>query len=143
VRPASLDGLELLISERRIRARIAALARAIEREFGGGGALTLVVVLKGAAIFAADLMRQLAVPFAVEYIFARSYGAAMQSSGQVHLRDIDMLTVGGRDVLVIEDILDTGLTAAAVLDALRPQGPASLALVVLWEGAGVLLFFNG
>jgi hypoxanthine phosphoribosyltransferase len=121
---------ELLVSERRIRARVTALAKAIERDFGGGN-LTLVVVLKGAAIFAADLMRQITTPFAVEYIFARSYGGAMQSSGQVRLRDIDMLSIAGRDVLVIEDILDTGLTAAAVLEALRPQAPASLALVPL------------
>jgi hypoxanthine phosphoribosyltransferase len=129
------EPLELLISERRIRARVASLAKAIQRDYGGSGGggvnLTLVVVLKGAAVFAADLMRQLTTttPFAVEYIFARSYGAATQSSGQVQLRDIDMLAVSGRNVLIIEDILDTGLTAATLLEAMRPQRPASLALL--------------
>lgn len=121
---------ELLIPQRRIRARVAALARGIERDYRGER-LTLVVVLKGAAIFAADLMRQLMMPFAIEYIFARSYGDAMRSSGQVRLRDVDMLAVAGRAVLVIEDILDTGGTALAVLDALQPQRPASIAIVPL------------
>lgn len=128
--PAPAERLELLISERRIRARVTALAREIGRDHGGGN-LTLVVVLKGAAIFAADLMRRIAVPFTVEYIFARSYGAAMRSSGQVHLRDLDMLSVAGRDVLIVEDILDTGLTAQTVLKALRLQQPESLGLVPL------------
>jgi hypoxanthine phosphoribosyltransferase len=130
VTPDAGERLELLISERRIRARVAALARQIDDDYGGKN-LTLIVVLKGAAIFAADLMRQITVPFAVEYIAARSYGAATRSSGRVALRGVEALDVAGRQVLIIEDILDTGLTAAALLDALQQQRPASLALLPL------------
>jgi hypoxanthine phosphoribosyltransferase len=128
--PAPLEPAELLISARRIRARVAALARRIEREYRGDN-LALVVVLKGAAMFAADLMRHIAGPVAVEYIRASSYGTAVQSSGRVSLRGVDALDLAGRDVLVIEDILDSGRTAAVVLDVLRLQAPASLALVPL------------
>src|SRR5580700_9420001 len=116
------ERLELLISERRIRARVAALARSIETDYQGKR-LSLVVVLKGAAIFAADLMRQIEIPVAIDFVAAASYGAGTRSSGNIAL--------AGLDVLVIEDILDTGRTAAAILARLRQKGPASLALCAL------------
>lgn len=128
--PDAAERLELVISERRIRARVAALARHIDDDHGGGD-LTLVVVLKGAAVFAADLMRQIATPCTIEYIGAASYGGATRSSGRVAVRGIAGLDLSGRDVLVIEDILDSGLTAAAVLGALGQGRPASLALLPL------------
>jgi hypoxanthine phosphoribosyltransferase len=124
------ERLDLMISQQRIRARVAALARHVDEDYGGGN-LTLVVVLKGAAIFAADLMRRIAIPFTVEYITASSYGAATRSSGRVGLRGIDALELAGRDVLIIEDILDSGLTAGAVLESVRQRRPASLALLPL------------
>ena len=124
------EKLALLISERRIRTRIAALGRSIDADYRGRP-LSLVVVLKGACIFAADLMRRITIPLAIDFITASSYGDATQSSGQVALGGLDELDLGGRDALIIEDILDTGLTSAATLDALRRQQPASLALCVL------------
>jgi hypoxanthine phosphoribosyltransferase len=124
------ERLELMISERRIRARVAALARQVDDDYSHGN-LTLVVVLKGAAIFAADLIRRIAIPFTVEYIGASSYGTATRSSGRIALRGIDALDLAGGDALVIEDILDSGLTASAVLAALEAQRPASLALLPL------------
>jgi hypoxanthine phosphoribosyltransferase len=124
------ERLVLLISERRIRTRIAALGRSIDADYRERP-LSLVVVLKGAVVFAADLMRQMTIPFALDFIAASSYGAATRSSGEVALKGLDRLGIRGRDVLVIEDILDTGLTSRAILDALRRQEPASLAFCAL------------
>ena len=124
------ERLELLISERRIRARVAALARSIETDYQGKR-LSLVVVLKGAAIFAADLMRQIEIPVAIDFVAAASYGAGTRSSGNIALAGLDALDLAGRDALVIEDIHDTGRTAAAILAWLRQKGPASLALCAL------------
>ena len=79
------ERLELLIPERRIRARVMALAGRIDADYRGKR-LSLVVVLKGAYIFAADLIRQIAIPFTIDFIAAASYGASTQSSGTVALR---------------------------------------------------------
>jgi len=119
-----------LISERRIRARTAALARRIEDDYRGK-ALCLIVVLKGAVVFAADLMRHIRIPFTIDFVAAASYGEGTRSSGKVALSGLDGLDLSGRDVLVVEDILDTGRTLTAVVDALRRSGPASLALCAL------------
>jgi hypoxanthine phosphoribosyltransferase len=128
--PGRTERLELLISERRIRARIAALARRIDVDYRGRH-LSLVVVLKGAFVFAADLARRLGTPVTTDFISASSYGAGTRSSGNVALGGMDRLQLDGRHVLVVEDILDTGRTGAAVLDLLRRRGLASLALCTL------------
>jgi hypoxanthine phosphoribosyltransferase len=119
-----------LISERRIRARTAALARRIEDDYRGKR-LSLVVVLKGATIFAADLMRQITTPFTLDFIAAASYGEGTRSSGRVALSGLDGLAIEGRHVLVVEDILDTGRTVASIVDSLGSCGPAGLAFCVL------------
>ena len=124
------ERLELLIDERRIRARVAALARQIDRAYHGR-ALSLVVVLKGAFVFAADVARRIGVPCGLEFLAASSYGAGTTSSGEVLLAALDRLDIAGRHVLVIDDILDTGRTGGAILDWLRTQLPASLMLCAL------------
>lgn len=124
------ERLELLISEERIRARVAALAREIDAG-SARRALSVVVVLKGAAIFAADLVRQLETPSTLDFIWAASYGGGTRSSGKVALSGLDRLDLGGRDVLLVEDILDTGRTCAAAITALRRQDASSLALCAL------------
>ena len=86
--------LELLISERRIRARVAALARQIDVDHRGR-LLTLVAVLKGAAVFAADLMRRIAAPSTLDFVAAASYGTGTRSSGTVVLGGLDRLAVAG------------------------------------------------
>ena len=125
------ERLELLIPERRIRGRVAALAREIDADYRGKK-LSLLVVLKGASIFAADLMREIEIPFTIDFIGAASYGEGIRSSGQVVLRGLDTLDLAGRDILIIEDILDTGRTSTALLDRLRQHRPASLALCVCY-----------
>ena len=128
--PKQKERLDLLISERRIRSRVAALARRIDADYRGRK-LSLVVVLKGAFVFAADLARQLGVTFTIDFISASSYAVGTRSSGRVALGGLDRLDVGARDVLVIEDILDTGRTCTEILQSLRQRGPASLALCTL------------
>ena len=124
------ERLELLIPERRIRARVGALARRIDIDYHDSP-LSLVVVLKGACVFAVDLMRQITIPFTIDFIAAASYGAATQSSGKVALSGLDGLDLAGRHVLVVEDILDTGRTSTAILDQLGQLGPTNLALCAL------------
>jgi hypoxanthine phosphoribosyltransferase len=109
---------------------VAELAREIDADYRGR-ALTLIVVLKGASIFAADLMRQLTIPVAVEFITASSYGREVRSSGSVRVATPDTLDLAGRDVLVIEDIVDSGLTYRRLMETLGQFSPASLALCTL------------
>jgi hypoxanthine phosphoribosyltransferase len=124
------ERLEPLIPHPRIRARVMSLARRIDADYCGKR-LSLIVVLKGASIFAADLMRQIESPLTIDFVAAASYGAGTRSSGTVALSGFDRLDLAGRDVLVIEEILDTGRTSAALLDGLQRHGPASLALCTL------------
>ena len=128
--PNSVEHLELLISERRIRARIGALARRIDADYRGRK-LSFVVVLKGAFVFAADLSRRLGTPSTTDFISASSYGEGTRSSGKVVFGETARLQLDGRHILVVEDIIDTGRTGAAILDVLRQQGLASLALCTL------------
>ena len=93
----------------------------------------MLVVLKGAVLFAADLMRELTVPFTVEFVAASSYGTGTRSAGAVALGDIGRLQIAGRELLLVEDILDTGLTTTALIDRLREKGPASLRICTLLD----------
>lgn len=124
------ERLEPLISPAQIHRRVAALARRIEQDHRGAP-LTLVVVLKGATVFAADLMRRIGIPFVIDFISASSYGESAQSSGSVQLRGAAELDISGRHVVLVEDIVDTGLTIARVVAALRRLEPASLDVCAL------------
>lgn len=131
------DRLELVISERRLRARTAALARRIAADYRDKP-LSLIVVLKGAVVFAADLMRCLDMPATVDFIAAASYGERTQSAGSVALLGDDRLRIAGRHLLVVEDILDSGLTGAVILDRLASRRPASLKFCALLRKPGAL-----
>ena len=124
------ERLDLLVSEARIRRRLRELARQIEHDYRGREPM-LLVVLKGAAFFATDLMRQIEIASTIEFIGAASYGAATRSSGKVALRGLDRIDLHGRDVILVEDIVDSGLTAQALLNRLHRRAPASLALCAL------------
>ena len=100
---------EVLVEEEAVRARVAELGEEISGDYAGRD-LLLVGVLKGAVFFMADLMRQLTVPCEVDFMAISSYGAATDSSGVVRiLKDLE-INITGRDVLVVEDIIDSGLT---------------------------------
>lgn len=120
----------LKISEAEIQARIAALAAELEQAYAGRR-LLLLVVLKGAFVFAADLIRALRLPTEVEFVRISTYGDAMTSSGVAQLSLTEGIEVQGRDVLVVEDIVDSGFTTAFFLAHLQEQAPASVALATL------------
>jgi len=124
------DRLEPLISAAQIRRRIAELAQQIESDHGGA-LLTLLVVLKGACVFAADLMRQIEIPFVLDFVRASSYRNATRSSGAVELDSDARLDITGRHVILIEDIVDTGLTITALAEALGRLEPARLDVCAL------------
>lgn len=131
VRPTNIETVSRLISEETIAKRIRELGRRISEDYRKTGNLLVVVVLKGAFMFAADLLRQIRVPCTVEFIRASSYGRAMRSSGRVDL-DCD-LDVTGRDVLLVEDIVDTGLTISRIAETLGRRNPSSLNICTLLD----------
>ena len=124
------EALRPLISARRIKKRVAELAGQISADHNGTP-LTLLIVLKGATVFAADLMRQIAIPFVIDFVRASSYGTAARSSGKVVIEDDAKLDIAGHHVVVVEDIVDTGLTITALLAGLGQLGPASLDVCAL------------
>jgi hypoxanthine phosphoribosyltransferase len=122
--------LSLLLSREAIAARVRELAIQISRDYVGKD-LLLVGVLKGAFVFLADLMRALEMPVQVEFLRLASYGKGAASTGQVRMLLDLAVSIAGRHVLIVEDILDTGLTLGMLLEQLRVRQPASLRLCVL------------
>ncbi len=121
---------ETLIDERALQARIAEVGADVTRDYRGRD-LLLVGVLKGAIFFMADLMRRIELPCEVDFMAISSYGAGVDSSGVVRiLKDLDM-SVEGRNVLVVEDIIDSGLTLSYLLRTLEARHPASLEVCAL------------
>lgn len=121
---------EILIDEQTLRARVEEIGAAISADYAGRD-LLLVGVLKGAVFFMADLMRELTIPCEIDFMAISSYGAATDSSGVVRiLKDLD-LNIAGREVLVVEDIIDSGLTLSYLLRNLQARGPASLEICAL------------
>ena len=118
------DIKEILYTEEEIQARVRELGAAISRDFAGRNPL-VICVLKGAFIFMADLIKQLQIPLEVDFMAISSYGASTQSSGIVKIvKDLDV-SVEGRDVLIVEDIIDSGLTLSYLVDVLEQIGRAS------------------
>jgi hypoxanthine phosphoribosyltransferase len=121
---------EVLIDEERLRRRIAELGEEVSADYAGRD-LLLVGVLKGAVFFMADLMRRLTVPCEIDFMAISSYGASTDSSGVVRiLKDLD-INIEGRDVLVVEDIIDSGLTLSYLMRNLEAREPASLEICAL------------
>ncbi|MGH3132917.1 MAG: hypoxanthine phosphoribosyltransferase [Gaiellaceae bacterium] len=120
----------VLIEQATLQQRIVELGVEISADYAGRD-LLLVGVLKGAVFFMADLMRELTVPCEIDFMAISSYGAATDSSGVVRiLKDLD-INVAGRNVLVVEDIIDSGLTLSYLMRNLRARKPASLEVVTL------------
>ena len=125
------DHIDILISETEIKARINHLAKEITHQFKDTEKLVVVGLLRGSFIFIADLVRCMNLPLEVDFITASSYGDEMESSRQVRiLKDLET-TIKDRDVLVVEDIIDTGHTLYQVMDILRTRQPASLKVCTL------------
>lgn len=124
------DVAEILINEEQLQARVQELGQQISRDYQGQD-LLLVCVLKGAMTFLADLMRQITVPHAIDFMAISSYGASTESSGVVRiLKDLDC-NIAGRNVLIVEDIIDTGRTLNYIMQMLKTRGPKSLRICSL------------
>jgi len=124
--------LKVLISREEIKNTVARLAKEIKEDYHDTQPL-LISVLKGSFVFMADLIRQLDLPVEIDFIKLSSYGAGMKSSGEVKVVQELKTPIKGRDVLVIEDIVDTGLTISFLLNYLRKKKPASLKLCALTD----------
>jgi len=119
-----------LIPEQLIKQRVTELARQISGDYAGRE-LLVVGILKGSWVFLADLVRQLTVPVVIDFMTVSSYGASTKTSGVVKIVLDLKCPLEGRDVLVVEDILDSGLTLAYMFKTLRLRKPRSLKLCVL------------
>ena len=121
---------EILITEKEIKEKIEELGKKITEDYKGKD-LVFIGVLRGAVVFMADLARAISIPMIFDFIAISSYGAATESSGVVRiLKDLDE-TIEGKDVLVVEDIVDTGLTLDYLLRILKSRKPASLKVCTL------------
>lgn len=121
-----------LISEEEIKERVKSLAEEISRDYQGKRPL-LVGILKGAFIFLADLIRELSVDAEVDFLAVSSYGKATETSGEVKiLKDLSE-SIEGKDVIIVEDIVDTGLTLKYLYDLLKTRNPSSLRICVFLD----------
>lgn len=124
---------EILVPAEKLQVRVSELGAEISRDYAGQD-LLLLCILRGGVMFLADLMRQLSIPHAIDFMALSSYGVgARKSSGSVRISlDLNQ-NIEGRHVLVVEDIVDTGHTIAAVLELLQTRRPASLKICALLD----------
>ncbi|MDI3279965.1 MAG: hypoxanthine phosphoribosyltransferase [Bacillota bacterium] len=123
---------EVLLTAEQIQGRVAELGAQISRDYAGRD-LLLIGILKGAVIFLSDLLRHITIPVQVDFMAVSSYGAATLSSGVVRiLKDLDEV-VEGREVLVVEDIIDTGLTLRYLRENLQARQPAGVRICTLLD----------
>jgi hypoxanthine phosphoribosyltransferase len=121
----------VLLTEEQLRARIAELAARIEADYPPDELIHLVCVLKGAFVFHADLVRRMSSRVSMDFIAVSSYGKDTRTSGEVRMvKDLDS-GLEGRHVIIVEDIVDTGLTLTYLLEILRARAPRSLRTVAL------------
>jgi len=121
-----------LLGQDEIRRRVSQLAAEIDRDYAGTDGLVVIGVLKGSVFFFTELVQQLDVPLTIDFFQTTSYGAGT-SAGEVRIkRDID-LSVRGKDVLLVEDIVDTGWTLRTILDLFRFRGARSVKLCALLD----------
>jgi hypoxanthine phosphoribosyltransferase len=124
--------LETLFSAEQIQMRIKEIGAEITRDYAGKNPL-LIGVLKGACFFLSDLLRAIDTRLSIEFMAISSYGSSTRTSGEVRiLKDLDV-AVEGRDIIVVEDIVDTGLTLSYLLANLKSRGAATVKLVALLD----------
>ncbi|HEX8138137.1 MAG TPA: hypoxanthine phosphoribosyltransferase [Pyrinomonadaceae bacterium] len=126
------QNLEPLFSAEQIQNRITELGAEIARDYAGLNPL-LIVVLKGAVVFASDLLRAIDLRLGIEFMAISSYGSSTRTSGEVRIvKDLDV-PIEGRDILVVEDIVDTGLTLSYLMANLRARGARTVKLAALLD----------
>ncbi|MBO9367545.1 MAG: hypoxanthine phosphoribosyltransferase [Chloroflexi bacterium] len=125
---------EILIDEESLQRRIAELGAEISRDYADSDALMLVCILRGAVPFLVDLMRHITVPHTIDFLAVSSYGRGVrQSRGDVRLTFDLQSSIRDRDVLLVEDIIDSGHTIASVLELLNARQPRSLRVCALLD----------
>lgn len=123
----------VLITEQQIKEKIKQLGELISRDYKDSDKFLLVGVLKGAVVFMSDLIRHIDIPLQIDFMAVSSYGSSTESSGVVRiLKDLDQ-TVEGKDLLVVEDIIDSGLTLSYMCKILQSRKPASLKICALLD----------
>jgi len=126
------DIQEVLYSEEQIQAKVKELGETLSRDYSGRNPL-VICVLKGAFIFMADLVKTITVPMELDFMAVSSYGQSTKSSGVVKIiKDLDV-SVEGRDVLIVEDIIDSGLTLSYLIDVLERRNAKSVTIVTLFD----------
>lgn len=129
------DIQEILYSEEQIQAKVKELGEQLSRDFEGRNPL-VICVLKGAFIFISDLVKNMTIPLEIDFMAVSSYGASTKSSGVVRiLKDLDV-SVEGRDVIIVEDIIDSGLTLSYLIDVLERRNAKSVTVVALFDKPG-------
>jgi hypoxanthine phosphoribosyltransferase len=126
------DQLKILINRDDIRQKIFDLADNIKKDYGDTVPL-LICVLKGSSVFLADLIRALDIPLEVDFVRASSYGSETESSGKMKMIQGLKTSIKGRHVILVEDIIDTGLTISSLMSYLKRKKPASLKLCALTD----------
>lgn len=128
----------LLISQDEIRSRIVEIGQQISKDYAGR-TVTLVGILKGSFIFLADMIRAISpeIPVEVDFMAVSSYGDAMTTSGTIHIEKDLAIPIEGKDVIIVEDIVDTGLTLLHVYNILSARGAGSIRVATLLEKPGV------
>ena len=125
--------LSVFISAQQIHDRIQQLGRQIDEDYAGRRPVYLVVILKGACMFLADLARAMQTPARIEFMGISSYGKGKTSSGQVKVtKDLDV-SIEGHDVIIVEDIVDSGVTLNYLLQLLEQRKPRSLRIATLLD----------
>jgi hypoxanthine phosphoribosyltransferase len=124
------DIAEILIGTEELQAKVAELGRQISEDYRGRNPL-LICLLRGAVVFLSDLIRAIDIPLEMDFIAISSYGASTESSGVVRLVMDLKSNITGRNVLIVEDIVDTGRTLAYILDNLRTRRPADIKVCAL------------
>ena len=126
------DKVDVFYAEEKLRARLAELGAEITRDYAGTD-LVVVGVLKGSVLFFADLIRHIDLPLAIDFLGLSSYGSGTESSGVVRITNDLSKPIAGKHVLVVEDIVDTGLTMQFLLENLQTRKPASVKICTLLE----------
>lgn len=128
----SNDILQVLLTEEQLKAKCAEMGAQITRDYQGKN-LLLVTVLKGAVVYLADLMRCIDLPCAIDFMVVSSYGSGVKTSGVVKIvKDLDQ-DLSGKDILIVEDILDSGMTLNYLKGLLQGRNPASIRIATLLD----------
>jgi len=126
------DNLEIMFTKEEIRERVESLGRSITQDYAGKD-LVLVGVLKGSCVFMADLMRQIDLPLEIDFMAVASYKDGTVSSGDVEILKDLTKSIRGRDIIIVEDIIDTGLTLTRLIEILATRGASSIRIATFLD----------